>query len=322
MRIHAEAARDGHPNSPDDLVIWLRTPLRVVIKIDSCAIVVGICTRNRASILPKAVASALSQRGCPLRVAVVDDGSTDDTDAVSRQFPTIQWTRWVSNRGYMAARNHLMSLPGADYFVSLDDDAWFLRGDEIAVAIQVLEQRPRVAAVAFDVLSPDRQDAQAREEPRSTAMFFGCGHVVRLAAVRSVGFYEATPGSYGGEEKDLCLRLIDAGYEIVSLPGVHVWHDKTLLARDIPAQHRSGVCNDLVMTLRRSPALLLPVALASKLYRHFVVSWRHELIGPFFEGLALFMRAFPAVWRSRMPVRVATLRTFMRLSRTEIDLPR
>jgi len=217
----------------------------------------------------------------------------------------------------MAARNHMMRLPGADYFVSLDDDAWFLRGDEIAVAVEVLERRPQVAAVAFDVLSPSRQDPQAREDPRLAAMFFGCGHVVRLAAVRSVGFYEVTPGSYGGEEKDLCLRLIDAGYEIVFLPGVHVWHDKTLLARDFPAQHRSGVCNDLVMTLKRSPAFLLPLALLSKIYRHFVVSWRHGLVRPFFEGFGLFLRAFPAVWRSRMPVRMATLRTFMRLSRVE-----
>lgn len=216
----------------------------------------------------------------------------------------------------------MMTWLEADYFVSLDDDAWFLRGDEIAAAIQLLKRLPEVAAVAFDILSPDRPDSRAREEPRPAAMFPGCGHVVRLKAARSVGLYEATPGSYGGEEKDLCLRLIDAGYEIVSLPGVHVWHEKTLLARDIPAQHRSGVCNDLAMTLRRTPVLILPVALVSKLYRHFMVSWQHRLVRPFFQGLGLFVRAFPAVWRSRMPVRMATLRTFMRLSRAETGLPR
>jgi GT2 family glycosyltransferase len=253
---------------------------------------------------------------------VVDDGSTDATSEVSRQFPSVRWTRWASNRGLIAARNHMMmNGPESDYFVSLDDDAWFIRGDEIATAIQLLERRLQVAAVAFDILSPDRPATRPREEPRPAAMFPGCGHVVRLKAARSVGLYETVPGSYGGEEKDLCLRLIDAGYEIVSLPGVHVWHDKTLLARDIPAQHRSGVCNDLVMTLRRSPVLILPVALVSKLFRHFLVSWRHGLVGPFFEGCGLFVRSFPAVWRSRMPVRMATLRTFMRLSRAEITPP-
>src|SRR5437762_12405020 len=48
-----------------------------------------------------------------------------------------------------------------------------------------------------------------------------------LSAAREVGLYEANPGSYGVEEKDLCLRLLDAGYKIVKLSGVHVWHDKT-----------------------------------------------------------------------------------------------
>ena len=67
-------------------------------------------------------------------------------------------------------------------------------------------------------------------------MFIGCGHVVRLAAVHAVGVYEPAPGSYGGEEKDLSLRLMDAGYAILSLPGVHVWHEKTSIARVVPKQ--------------------------------------------------------------------------------------
>lgn len=284
-------------------------------------VLVGICTHNRASILPIAIRSALSQQGVAIRVAVVDDASSDATNGVSTEFPMVHWTRFETNRGLIAARNYLMNLPGAEYFVSLDDDAWFLRDDEIAVAIQIFQSRPEVAAVAFDVASPDRPDVRSRSDPRPVAMFFGCGHVLRLDAVRSVGFYEKVPGNYGGEEKDLCLRLIDAGYEIMFTPGVHIWHDKTLLARDVPAQHRSGVCNDLVMTLRRTPIVLLPLALASKLYRHFVVSWRHGLLGPFFEGLRLFTRDLPVVWRSRMPVRIATLRAFMRLSRAEPGVP-
>lgn len=285
-------------------------------------VLVGICTHNRAFILPFAIRSALSQQGIPIRVAVADDASTDTTSAVATAFPTVHWTRFEANRGLIGARNYLMALPGTEYFVSLDDDAWFLRGDEIAAAMQILQSRPQVAAVAFDVLSPDRPNPQPRVDPRPVAMYFGCGHVLRLKAVRSVGFYETVPGHYGGEEKDLCLRLIDAGYEIVFLPGVHVWHDKTTLARDVLAQHRSGVCNDLVMTLRRTPFALLPFAFVVKLYRHFAVSWRLGLVRPFFEGFGLFVRAFPAVWRSRIPVRMTTLRTFMRLSRAEIAPPR
>jgi GT2 family glycosyltransferase len=279
-------------------------------------VLVGIVTRNRASILPKAVLSALSQRGCQVRVAVIDNGSTDSTAELAGRFPMVEWTRWQSNRGYMAARNHWMTSACEDYFVCLDDDAWFVEGDEIELAVNMLEQNPDIAAAAFDILSPDRPDPVPRGTPRPAAMFIGCGHVLRLAAVRGVGVYESVPGSYGGEEKDLCLRLLDAGYEILKLPGVHVWHEKTPISREIPAQHRSGVCNDLVMTLRRAPTHWLPAALAAKFYRHSMFSLKHGLTRPCLEGFGLFARSVPAILRSRRPVRAATLRTFMRLAGT------
>jgi GT2 family glycosyltransferase len=279
-------------------------------------VLVGIVTRNRADILPKAIESALAQSGATVRVAVIDNASTDATIDLGRNFPTVEWTRWQSNRGYMAARNHWMTSALENYFVSLDDDAWFVQGDELAVATDVLERDPNVAAVAFDILSPDRPRPTPREKPHRAAMFIGCGHVLRLDAIRAVGAYDSVPGNYGGEEKDLCLRLMDAGYKIVRVPGVHVWHDKTSASRDLPAQHRSGVCNDLVMTLRRTPAALLPLALAAKFYRHSIFSLRNGLTRPCLQGFKLFARSSPALLRSRRPVRTATLRAFMRLSGT------
>ena len=209
-----------------------------------------------------------------------------------------------------------MSSTQHDYFVSLDDDAWFLKGDEISVAIELLERSPRVAAVAFDIASPDRPAMTPRAEPRLAALFIGCGHVIRLAALRDVGTYEATPGMYGCEEKDLCLRLMDAGYAVVMIPGLHVWHDKTPIARVLPEQYLSGVCNDLVLTLRRTPATLLPGALLVKLFQHFRLARHQRLIGPCMRGVALFARSIPVVWSSRRPISTATLRAYMRLARS------
>ena len=277
-------------------------------------VVVGIVTRNRVATLPRAIESAFAQEGVAVRVAVLDDGSDDATPALAAKFPGAVWTCWSENRGYMRARNYLMQQATETYYVSLDDDAWFLHGDEIAAAVRVLEERPTVGAIAFDILSPDRPKPTERDAPHPVAMFIGCGHVVRLAAIREVGAYESSPGSYGGEEKDLSLRLMDAGYEILSLPGVHVWHEKTSIARVVPKQHESGVCNDLTLAVRRTPAALLPLALGMKCFKHLVFSWRHGLTGPCMRGLLLFGRSFPTIWRGRRPVRAATLRAFIRLS--------
>jgi GT2 family glycosyltransferase len=254
------------------------------------------------------------QKCSGIRLAVLDDGSTDATHLVQELFPQLEWKRWDKNRGLIHARNFLMSIPGADYFVSLDDDAWFLKDDEVAIAVEFLECHPRVAAVAFDILSPSQTEAKPRLKPRAAAMFIGCGHVLRLSAAREVGLYESVPGTYGGEEKDLCLRMMDAGYGVVKMPGVHVWHDKTSVARILPDQHQSGICNDLIMAWRRAPLHVLPIALAAKISRHFLMSLRSGLLRPCLAGFALFFLSLPRLWHSRRPVRMETLRTFMRLS--------
>jgi GT2 family glycosyltransferase len=275
---------------------------------------IGIVTRNRAQSVAKAVGSARQQNVANKNVVVVDDGSTDETTTLSTAFPNVTWVRHEQSAGYVTRRNELMS-GDFDYYVSLDDDAWFLKDDEVAVAIDYLAQNRSVAAIAFDVLSPDRASPQPRGAPESVATFIGCGHVLRMSAVREVGVYEINPGRYGGEEKDLCLRLMDAGYQIVRLPGVHVWHDKTTQARELPEQHRSGVCNDLAMTLRRTPLTVLPLALVSKFYKHVIFSFRHGLLRASFQGIGLFFRSFPQIWRSRRPVKLASLREFVRRAR-------
>ncbi len=278
-------------------------------------VLVGIVTCNRADILPKAIQSALEQTFPALEVAVIDDGSRDATPTVSSQFPEVTWKRRDKSEGYMSARNEFMERSGFSYFVSLDDDAWFLKGDEIQVAINYLESHPEVGALGFDILSPDRPDTRERSAPIPAAMFIGCGHVVRLSALDSVGMYDPVPGGYGGEEKDLCLRLLDAGFHVVTLPGVHVWHDKTPVARELYKQHRSGVCNDLAMTLRRTPAFALPIALPMKFLRHLQFAWSRGLIKPCLRGFALFIRNSPSLWKSRRPLRLDTLKAFVRLSR-------
>lgn len=279
------------------------------------SVLVGIATHNRADELEKAIASVLTQSYRPLHIAVVDDASGDDTPSLRARYPRIDWQRWPHAQGYLRARNHMMLKASEDYYASLDDDAWFWAGDELALAISFLESHPRVAAVAFDILSPERPDPAPRGPARPAAMFIGCGHVLRLSAVQRLAGYAEVPGRYGGEEKDLCLRLVDAGFGIVKLDGVHVWHDKTMRARDLTRQHRSGVCNDLVFELRRCPlALLLPM-LVWKLARHLAFALRHRLLRPCWRGFGDFFGALGDAWRGREPVRLASYARFLALIR-------
>jgi len=280
------------------------------------SVLVGIATCNRAALLRKAIDSALGQSHRPLRVAVVDDASGDRTPALRRDYPMVSWERWDAPQGYVAARNRMMLTAAEDYYVSLDDDSWFIAGDEIASALVVLERQPKVAAVAFDIVSPDRPDMKTRGGKASVSLFIGCGHVLRLSAVKALGGYGDFPGGYGSEEQDLCLRLIDAGFQIVKLDGVHVWHDKSGIARDLAAQHRSGVCNDLVFALRRTPLALLAPVLAYKIATHLLFAVRHRYMRPCLQGIGDFFAVVGKTWALRSPVRVASLLRYQALTRS------
>ena len=79
---------------------------------------------NRAHTLPKALDSVLSQTLKPREIIVVDDGSTDETNAVLANYPGLCIIS-QDNRGVSAARNVGIEKAGGDWIAFLDsDDEW------------------------------------------------------------------------------------------------------------------------------------------------------------------------------------------------------
>lgn len=279
-------------------------------------VLIGITSKNRAAILPKAIESALQQDYSNKEIAVFDDASTDGTALLKDSFPQVNWTLSKEPRGLMFARNFFLGISDADYFCSLDDDAWFMSDDAIRIALDYMDKNKDVAAVGFEILSPDRNRKSDTDkiEAVETNRYIGCGHILRVSTAKSVGMYIATPGFYGSEEKDLCIRMIDAGYRIVKLKNLFVWHDKTNIARDFKLQHRSGVCNDLAFMWRRTPFIYLVPSFFSKLYKHFIFSARYKkenLIKPYFMGIFDFFRAVIMHRIRRKPVSIKAFKKYL-----------
>jgi GT2 family glycosyltransferase len=249
-------------------------------------VLIGIVSKNRAAILPRAIESALAQVGVETSVMVIDDHSEDNTRELVSNYPSVHWEFLSESKGYLFARNKMMQNSDARFFCSLDDDSWFLDSDTLAKAIRFLDSHPDVAAIGFDILSPDDHEKRDESPPYETNNFIGCGHMLRLSAMREVNFYDPNPGFYGGEEKDLCLKLINKGHKIMAMPGLNVWHDKTNVSRNLHAQHRSGVCNDLVFWFRRAPFLYLLPGLMIKIIKHIWFSARYKSGFLFLDGLS------------------------------------
>lgn len=105
-----------------------------------------IPTYNRADYLSQALQSVFNQSHTPFEIIVVDDGSTDNTAQVMRD-----WDAWVryhrqEHQGISAARNRGLELAQGDVIAWLDaDDLW--EPDFLASVLPLLEANAEVDGV-------------------------------------------------------------------------------------------------------------------------------------------------------------------------------
>jgi GT2 family glycosyltransferase len=253
------------------------------------------------------------QKDVDVEIAIFDDASSDNTRDLAHTFADVRWHFAESSLGVSKARNFLMQIDGFEFYCSLDDDSWFLESDALAKGVDIMRSDSTIAAIAFDILSPDQPNRNTRSTQFSVRDFIGCGHLLRLSVVRAAGYYQQMPGFYGGEEKDLSIKLLDLGYKIMKTPGVHVWHDKTNKARDPRKQHRSGVCNDLVFFFRRAPLIILSLGLLYRVFQHLKFGVQSKLFRSTWGGIIDFFGLFVTRKLKRVPVSVVTFRRFMEL---------
>jgi glycosyltransferase involved in cell wall biosynthesis len=90
------------------------------ISPDSVAIVIPVF--NGAGYIAAAIDSALAQVGCTATIAVIDDGSTDDTARILKRYGERIAVIRQSNAGTSAAWNTALKTLGHKYLLGLDAD--------------------------------------------------------------------------------------------------------------------------------------------------------------------------------------------------------
>ncbi len=175
---------------------------------------------NGAPFVAKAVESVRAQTVKDVEILVVDDGSTDGTQAVLDRLQQTHGITWFQqdHGGPARSRNRGIEAARGTWVALLDcDDVWL--PEKLEAQLDLARARPEIGVVHTDFDVVDEQDVVLQHgrgcgnaEPLVTA-FVG-GHtalpstlLIRHDLLRKVG--ALNPALYGSEDADLSIRLHD-----------------------------------------------------------------------------------------------------------------
>lgn len=240
-------------------------------------------TYNRRAILKKALAALAMQTLAAERfeVIIIDDGSTDDTDAMIRALdvPYRLTYHRQDRRGPAAARNKGIRLSTGELIVFIDSDIVvtkpFLDAHlRVHSGSRGLDDGPRDVIGHGPVIHTDNLDDPTAATMTVTDIsraFFATGNVsLRKEHLVAAGMFDEEFVEYGWEDLELGLRLRKLGLRAVQVPdGAGYHYKRPLRVADIPkwCQRERERGHTAVLYYRKAPTfrvrmqtLLTPLA--------------------------------------------------------------
>lgn len=225
-------------------------------------------THNKLAYTQRCLSSWLQSTHRPLEVVVVDNGSTDGTQAWLVEFATRAAAEGVQvvtvlndgNVGCSTARNQGWKMTGGSQVLFVDNDVALRSRDGVQQLSARLEKDPGVAVSGPKLVYPfpphDIQCAGAAVSPTGRIQFMGRGEgredrrfnherevqclisacflVRRSALVEAGGFDEAyNPVEY--EDLDLCYKIRETGQRCVYVPSVEMYHFESVTTAGTPS---------------------------------------------------------------------------------------
>lgn len=104
-----------------------------------------VASYNQCSLLRRAINSVLNQilpNGVELEVIVVDDGSTDGSQEIKKEYPNILWINEPVNKGIMSTYNSGLALCTGKYIAFCDCDDHWIHPYKLYHQYQYMEENP------------------------------------------------------------------------------------------------------------------------------------------------------------------------------------
>ncbi|MCX8073137.1 MAG: glycosyltransferase [Candidatus Binatia bacterium] len=192
-----------------------------------------ICAYNAERTMDACLAALRKLRYPDYEVIVVNDGSTDRTEAIAKRYPEFrlisQPNKGLSvarNVGLEAARGEIVAYTDSDCVVDPDWLTYlaykFVSSDFAGVGGPNLPP-PEDSAIAAYVAAAPGGPTHVLIDDEVAEHIPGCNMAFRKEALEKIGGFDPVHRA-AGDDVDVCWRLQDAGYRIGFSAAAQVWH--------------------------------------------------------------------------------------------------
>lgn len=274
------------------------------------SIAVVILNWNGAEMLRRFLPSVTAHTDSATRVIVADNGSTDASETVVKDFSTAEWLPLGENHGFAEGYNRALAQVTADYYLLLNSDVE-VSPDWLQPLRSYMDCHPETAACQPKLL--DWKDKQKFEyaggaggyidrygypycrgriftdietdrgqydgQAWSVLWATGAALMIRSEAWREAGGLD---GSFFAhmEEIDLCWRLRARGKNIVCVPESRVYHvGGATLNKDNPRKTFLNFRNNLLLLYKNLPEADLRPVMRLRRFLDYVAALKFLLSG-------------------------------------------
>ena len=195
---------------------------------------VVVCTYNGSKTIRDCMEGLLAVDYPDFEVIVVDDGSTDGTAEIVRQYGFCVIS--TKNQGLSSARNTGMKAATGEIIAYLDDDA-YPDPDWLTYLAAAFIHSPHAAVGGPNI--PPKGDGPIAEcvanapggpvhvliSDREAEHIPGCNMAFRKAALQLIGGFDPAFRA-AGDDVDVCWRLQEKGFTLGFSPAAVVWHHR------------------------------------------------------------------------------------------------